>query len=232
MGIEAEIVLRELETLRLFCETAGIRFPKGPCFADNLIRTIVLAERETGEFSTNFRFIPGGLTLDDLFVFLYNFDERLGSENRWQLLHGEERKETWRTLKDLEEIPTQAGILVCDFGKLFRFDLKDIAGSQPVCFNSNFKEHTKWAIDCYGSRKLTSAEEALYLFIRGAMEYRVALWSGLTVRCWNGVGKNKTLSVNFRHGDSLGIEIGTIETFARSSNIGAIPRVFFPMMEE
>jgi len=172
-----------------------------------------------GVVGPNARFIPGGLTLEILFLILYEWNKV--EENPKVKLYRTPNEEWWHRDRTVESIPTEAGTLVCDFRQAMT--PTDMAG-RP--FSLNMDEQTAWSKE-QGSSGLTSAEQLIYLFIRSVVERQLPLWANGYARCRNACGSDYSLGVDWCTGGGFGVSY-----WGRSSRdwcLGAVPEVFMAL---
>jgi hypothetical protein len=163
------------------------------------------------------RFLPGGLTLTALFPLLYAWNEKAGEDDILKL-YGDRDNEWWRKNGSVQQLPTKAGVLTCNFLQVMQ--PTDLAG-RP--FYLNMEEQTAWA-KAQGGSGLASAEQLVYLFIRSVVERQLPLWAVGSARCCNTYGSDYSLNVYWNAGDGF-----YVSYWARSDRdwyLGAVPEVF------
>lgn len=216
----ADILEREASIVGSFCRMAGLSYPP----LRQIEKALCLAEATRDFVSVNDRFIPGGIGLEQAFQFLYNWNAEQIKQGGIPLkLYneiGKVGKEWWRTDKDVEFIPTQAGILTCDFGAVSR---SDMAG-RP--FNLTLDDQIAWAKD-QGGDGITSIEELVYLFIRSIIECRLTLWGGGSMKCRNACGSGYSLGVHWVAGG--GFDVGLWRRSVQDWDLGAVARKFLAL---
>ena len=176
------------------------------------------ARGKWGGLTEDDRFIPPNLSLEKLFEAIYRFNEQLQEAGvpLLKLCH-EQGKEWWRGHRDVQQLPTQSGVIRCNFSKLMRADLD----GRP--FSLNAQKQNEWAME-NGGDGLTSAEETVFLWLRCLIEEGRPLWSVGSVRCRSGYGSESSLSVRF-HADG-GFEVDFWHLRATHWSLGAVPRKF------
>lgn len=212
-----DLLIGEIEVIRIFCETAGI-VPKGIDVNDEQIeQALRQIEAKNGSVTVNDRFIPGNLTLFEMFRFVYNWNAKQIEDGKSPLrLYNEQSKEWWRNNKDVESIPTKRDIITCDFQTIMK--PTDMSGHP---FNLNIDEQIAWASE-QGGDGIMSAEEVVYLFVRSLIENQLPLWGGGSIRCRNAFGSDRSLSVCWFTG--AGFNVSGCGRSGRRWPLGALPR--------
>lgn len=215
--LREDLLSREIEIVRIFCEIAGI-VPNGIDVSNEQIEQAILKiEAQNGSVKVSDRFMPGNLTLFEMFRFIYNWNAKQIDAHQSSLkLYNEQGKEWWRSNKDVESIPTKPGIITCDFQTVIK--PTDMLG-RP--FNLGINDQIAWAND-QGGDGIMSAEEVVYLFVRSLIENQLPLWGGGSIRCRNAYGSGLLLDVGWSA--DRGFSVGSFGRSVQHWALGALPR--------
>lgn len=200
---------RELQFLALASQLTA-EFPAVP--EAEVLKAITKKQKITEELSVWDYFQPEGLTIVQGLAFFKAADFKL---------YHEFGQEWWRKEKAIEFLPTQAGIMTCDFRRIGTFfDLE----LHP--FNLDYKEQISWAKE-QGGDTIYSVEEALYRNFRGYQMLGYPVGFNGSERCRNISGSVCSLSLGWGGGDGLCVYgWGLGGRFWRS---GAFPRKFLAL---
>lgn len=189
-----DLLCRENDINGVICEWAGVKFPGTPVIE----RALNQATEAWGELTVHDRFIPAELGIPQIYKAIYGFNEFCVKErgNLGFKLYHSMNEEWWRTNKDVQHIPTEAGIIHVDFSKVMA--PTDVVGSP---FNLNQDDQMRWA----ESDGITSAEELSLLQIRSGYEFGHPLWGYGWARCRNACGSGHSLGVGWYAGPGLGV---------------------------
>lgn len=181
-------------------------------------RDLVTKAANEKEVTVHDRFLPGGLTLANLFSLLYAWNEVTEKKDRVKLFHNQ-GDEWWRTDNDVQSLPTQAGVLtICDFSRIVQ-----IIRSNEHPFRLRMNRQVTWA-EKQGGSGIMSAEQVVFLFIRLMLERQDLLQATSAVRCCNTLGSGSSLIV--RWFDTEGFGVCSWDRSGWGWDLGAMPEVF------
>lgn len=172
---------REVKLTKQICEMTGAIYP-----GDDFIKqTLQEAESECGGPNEHDRFVPTGLTRQPLFAACQAAGLKLIS--------------SYLVSTDGigEAIPTNSGMINQNLTTMMV--PTDLAG-RP--FNLSMDEQEEWSRK-QGGDGLTSVEEALFLILRKALEFRQTPWLAGWCRCRNSFGSGGSLYIRWVIDDGL-----------------------------
>jgi hypothetical protein len=210
----AMLLEREGTILEQLFELVGSTPPKQ--LACQIKRSIEQVGNAAGQLTEHQRYLPGGLVLISEFDVLTAFQV---ANPDFKLLQTP-GQEDWRGWLNVTWLPTQAGMLTCDFSQVLRpTDLKQ----RP--FRLTQAEHHEWAL-AQGGDGLTSVEELVHLYLRSLLETGLPLWSGPAIRCRNANGSGQSLCVDSRAGHGFSVCSSGHDAHW---TLGAVARKFQPL---
>lgn len=208
-----DLLAREIElTTRFFTGIGTIPHD------EQIKRALEQAQDQWGGLTENDRFVPL-IGLEEAFQFHYGWNAKRKTEGLLGLKLGHEQdKEWWRTDKQVEHLPTVAGVIRCNFATLMEWT--DLDG-RP--FNLNYDEHMTWGSE-QGGDGITSVEDNVYLNARSLMERGLPLIPLGLLRCRNCCGSGDSLNV--RCDAAHGFDVEHWPRFDQHWSLGAVSRKF------
>ena len=193
---------RELAGTARVCELAGVS-----TLDDTVVKlALEKAVQVWGHLTKHDRFVPEELNRRQLLAVCQNAGLKLnGGSHKSANCNG-------------EELPTEAG--VNRFNLSCALQPTDLRG-RPFLLPAS--EQHDWALS-QGGDSLMSAEEALFLFARSAIERSLPLWGVGWARCRNASSSGCSLGVYWNA--AYGLDVHGLGRYRQGWGLGALPREF------